>query len=123
MKYYQFRYDKFYHKADSTAFTQDFFNDENVRRAIFCGLGEEEGKGAPPQFHSGSRVTSFSSVALKTSVTSMEFFDKMLERSDVVRSSSGLLVKCMDDYHHGFHVQVSAIIIIIIIFFFFFFPY
>ena len=98
MKYYQFRYDKFYHKADATGFARDFFNDENVRRAIFAGGGG-----------GGGRVSSFSSVALKTSVTSMEFFDKMLERSDVVRSPSGLLVKCMDDYHQGFHVQVSYI--------------
>ena len=41
---------------------------------------------------------------LRASVTNMGFFDKLLECEDVVRSN-GQLVKCMDDYHQGFHVQ------------------
>lgn len=87
MKYYQFRYDKFYHKGDVNDFTRDFFDSSDVCQAL--GM---------------TQVNSYKSTILKASVTSMSFFDKLLERTDIIRST-GQIVKCMDDYHYGFHVQ------------------
>ena len=92
------RYEKFYHKVDAVAFARDFFADEDVVATVVAPHVGLQGK-------TTLAVTGFNAKPLKTSVTTMAFFDKMLERRDVFRDN-GLIVKCMDDYHQGFHVQV-----------------
>ena len=92
--YKKFRYDKFYHKQDAEAFVKDLLASPEVLREIIAG-----GSGGDDL-----EVASFSCRAVRATVTSMAFFDKLLGESGIVRSN-GLLVKCMDDYYEGFHVQ------------------
>ena len=92
--YKNFRYDKFYHKQDAEAFVKDLLASLEVLREIIAG-----GSGGDDL-----EVASFSCRAVRATVTSMAFFDKLLGESGIVRSN-GLLVKCMDDYYEGFHVQ------------------
>ena len=86
------RYDKFYHKQDSEGFVRDFLSSPDVQREIL-GSSSTSDAAAPKV-----EVASFVARPVKATVTSMDFFDKLLETDGVVRSN-GQLVKCMDDYY------------------------
>ncbi len=98
LRYHKFRYDKFYHKQNAEDFARDFFASEDVRREILAPGGLT--RGAPR----------FEVRPLRASQTSMAFFDKLAEEPRLVRAN-GTLVKCMDDYHQGFHVQVRFVLL------------
>ncbi|UPR03922.1 cilia- and flagella-associated protein [Chloropicon primus] len=91
--YRKFRYDKFYHKQDAEGFVNDFLSSEDVQRELLSLKAS-----------SCCKVVSFTARPVKATTTTMAFFDHLLGVGDVVRLN-GQLVKCMDDYFEGFHVQ------------------
>ncbi|KAJ3033366.1 hypothetical protein HDV00_006474 [Rhizophlyctis rosea] len=90
----RFTYDKPVPEYDMDTFLLDFFNDPNVNPHLRV-------LGTMDRWGTMGKVTSIQKEKTAHTVTSLSFFDKLTERTDILRPDTTIL-KCLDTYHSSF---------------------
>ncbi|KAJ3284669.1 hypothetical protein HK104_009823 [Borealophlyctis nickersoniae] len=91
----RFTYDRAPRAYEMDSFLLDFFNDPNVNpRLKVLGTMDRWGR--------MGTVSGMDKEETVHTVTSLDFFDKLYERDDIIRATTGEIIKCLDSYHDPF---------------------